>query len=235
MRGGIILSFQQLNEKPWSQVCVRDSVQAIRLSHFETATDRDERNHFVQLLNRCLEVKLRRDGVWYERNRELYYFAPTEKLRTRKLSFQSIAQHSTRTVFEAYRHRETGDVRFCRHAAFQGYFCRFDGAWMLEVTPTYYFTRDGRNPDRYEADRLKGIKRLDRHRAVLGQLLAWTDFLTAPGESLFQKAYPHFQFTRPDTFVTPVGIDDKQWLECEDPEEVVRLLSEEAPPGLLFI
>jgi hypothetical protein len=235
MKGGVVLSFHNLDGEPWSQVLVPDTVESIPLPHFSETTDRDERNHFVQLLNRSLEVKLQRDRVWYERDRELYYFAPTDNLSTRKIGFQSIAQHSTRTVFEAYRHRETGDVRFCRHAAFHGYFRQFDGVWMLEVTPTYHFTRDGRNPDKFEADRLKGIKRLDRHRAVLGQLLAWIDFLTKPGKSLFQEAYAHFELARPDSFQTVLGIDDKNWLDSEDPEELVRLQSEEAPTGLLFI
>lgn len=235
MKGGKVLSFQQLNDDSWNKVLIPDSVQSIPLSHFAETTDRDERNHFVQLLNRSLEVKLRRDRVWYEWERELYYFAPTDNLSTRKISFQSIAQQSKRTVFEAYRHKETRDVRFCRHMAFHGYFRLFDGIWMLEVTPTYYFTRDGRNPDKFEADRLKGIKRLDRHRAVLGQLLAWIDFLCKPGKSLFQEAYPHFELARPEGFQTVVGIDDSSWLDKEDPEELVRLQSEEAPAGLLFI
>lgn len=235
MKGGSILSFQNLNEEPWSQFCVKGSVQPIPTSYFSTVSDRNELNHFVQLLNRCLEVKLRERGVWFERTRELYYFASTQNLHARKHAFQSIAQRSSRTVFEAYRHRESGDVRFCRHAAFHGYFRRFDEAWLLEVTPTYYFTKDGRNPDRFEADRLKGIKRLDRHRAVLGQLLSWIEFLSDSGDTLFQKAYPHFEFNRPEKLSTEVGIDDKQWLDSEDPEDVVRLQSEEAPTGLLFI
>jgi len=235
MRGGRILSFQNLNEEPWSQVCVRGSVQTIPTSYFSTVDDRNEINYFVQLLNRSLEVKLRQRGVRFERKHDLYYFSSTDNLRTRKLSFQNIANRSSRTVFEAYRHRESGDLLFCRHAAFHGYFRRFDDAWFLEVTPTYYFTRDGRNPDNFEADRLKGIKRLDRHRAVLGQLLSWIEFLTDSAETLFQTAYPHLQFYRPEKLTVQVGIDDKEWLASEDPEDLVRLQSEEAPTGLLFL
>jgi hypothetical protein len=40
---------------------------------------------------------------------------------------------------------------------------------------------------------------------------------------------------RPDKCETGVGIDDKSWLEREDPEELVRIQAEEAPTGLLFI
>jgi hypothetical protein len=235
MKGGVILSFQDLSDPIWDAVCIPGSVCSVPLSQYAGLTHRDERNHFVQLLNRCLEVKLRRDGIFFHRNREFYFFASTEGLRKRTVSFRSVAQQSERTVFEAYRHKESGDVRFCRHAAFHGYFREFEGVWMLEVTPTYYFTRDGVNQDKFEADRLKGIKRLDRHRAVLGQLLAWIDFLTRPSKTLFEEAYPHFAFMRPDKCETGVGIDDKSWLEREDPEELVRIQAEEAPTGLLFI
>jgi hypothetical protein len=101
----------------------------------------------------------------------------------------------------------------------------------LEVTPTYRFTRDGRRPDRFADEHLKGIKRLERHRAVLGQLLTWIDILT-PSAGLFQETYPHLYFEPPPKLPLGVGISDDTWLG-EDDEEA-NLKNDEAAGNLLF-
>jgi len=54
------------------------------------------------------------------------------------------------------------------------------GQWYLEITPTYRFTRNGKDLDRYHERRLSGIKRLERNRSVLSQLLIWQAVLRAP-------------------------------------------------------
>ena len=235
MHGGELTSFQPLDQPPWPAFCDQGSVRSDPIEVLANSEDTDDLRLFVQLLNRCLQVKAWKEGIRYHGDHDLYYFTATENLRTRRVKFKSLVQQSSRTVFEAYRHKETRQVRFCRHLAFRGHFRRFGDEWFLEVTPTYLFTRDGRLPDRFEEDRLKGIKRLDRHRAVLGQLLTWIDVLTSPGRTLFENAYPHLQFARPERLPIDVGIDDGDWLDKEEPEEAARLNAEEAPTGLLFI
>ena len=68
----------------------------------------------------------------------------------------------TRTIVKHYL-REDGSTKYVRHLAFERRFRRFGDAWYLEITPTYYFTRDGRTEDRFSASHLAGIKRLERH------------------------------------------------------------------------
>jgi hypothetical protein len=55
-----------------------------------------------------------------------------------------------------------------------------DDQWYLEITPTYRFTRNGKDLDRYHEQRLSGIKRIERNRSVLRQLLLWQAVLRAP-------------------------------------------------------
>jgi hypothetical protein len=38
----------------------------------------------------------------------------------------------------------------------------FAEQWYLEITPTYHFTRDGHEPDRFAAEHRSGIKRIER-------------------------------------------------------------------------
>lgn len=234
LHGGQLVSFQRLDQAPWTDVCDVASVQYKPTASLSESADPDERRLFVRLLNRCLEAKCRPHGIYFDMKQALFYFANTENLRTRRLAFQSTARQSSRTVFEAYRDKETKQIRFCRHLAFHGHFRPLGGLWYLEVTPTYRFTRDGHSPDRFADDRLKGIKRLERHRAVLGQLLTWVEILTKSGD-LFRTDYPHFDFQRPSTLALGVGIDDVEWFGKEDPEEAANLNSEEAASGLLFI
>ena len=54
-------------------------------------------------------------------------------------------------------------MRYVRHLAFAPTFVRYDERWYLELTPTYHFTRDGREPDFYAASHRSAIKRIERH------------------------------------------------------------------------
>ena len=103
-----------------------------------------------------------------------------------------------------------------RHMAFRGQFRLLDGRWCLEITPTYRFTRDGFELERFHEDRLKGIKRLEGNRAVLSCVLFWADYLK-PKTNLFVTEAPPIRFGDLLTFESPVGINDKQWLSA-DPE-----------------
>ena len=79
------------------------------------------------------------------------------------------------------RKTESGkSYEYLRHTAFQGRFRLLGREWYLEITPTYRFTRNGKDLDRYHEDRLSGIKRLERNRSVLSQLLQWQAQLRAP-------------------------------------------------------
>ena len=53
--------------------------------------------------------------------------------------------------------------------------------WFVEVTPTYHFTRDGYNPDRWAGEHLKKIKECENNAAVMGQFVMWRSFLETHG------------------------------------------------------
>ena len=90
-----------------------------------------------------------------------------------------------------------------------------DGAWYLEITPTYHFTWDGYRESWYYEDNLKGIKRLERNLAVLGQLLMWGDYLSRP-DDLVTAPYPYLQFGALPTISIDWGIADQDWLGREE-------------------
>ena len=89
---------------------------------------------------------------------------------------------STATVVSHYERKiKSGKAyKYLRHGAFQGRFRFLGDDWYLEITPTYRFTWNGKDLDRYHENLLSGIKRLERNRSVLSQLLICQSVLRAP-------------------------------------------------------
>jgi hypothetical protein len=81
----------------------------------------------------------------------------------------------------------------------------------LEITPTYVFTADGMLLDRFNEDRLKGIKRIEGNRAVLSALLFWADFLSSRNDLLRPQDSRPLKFGKLAEIRLPVGIVDKAW------------------------
>ena len=108
---------------------------------------------------------------------------------------------------------------YCRHAAFKGRFLRSENQWFLEITPTYHFTKNGIDDYPYRDETLKGIKRLERNPAVVGQLLMWADFLNRPIKNLFANEYPFLSFGELEKIDVDAGIPDNIWYAAEEDVE----------------
>ena len=150
--------------------------------------------------------------VRYSRKHDCYYFAATKDLRPRIHHYQVVKTRTSREVFRSY---PANAPSYYRHSAFEGHFRRFEGIWYLEITPTYYFTYNGYDEDRYYEDKLMGIKRLERNDAVAGQLVMWAE-LPGRGGDLFTQAYPYLSFRPLPTLEIDAGIDDEAWRRHED-------------------
>jgi hypothetical protein len=225
LKGGRILSFHDLTEDPWPQICDRGTVDRFDTAEWADTEDPDRRREFVQLLNQALRQKLWPD-VRYSEPRACYYFAPTENLSSRELSYRSRLNATKRIVFQGYPNKQDPQrMSYYRHSAFEGRFLCLDDAWYLEITPTYYFTRDGRYESILTADLLKGIKQLERNPAVLGQVFMWADYLSSPGD-LFTPIYPFLGFGSLQTFDIAAGVDDDAWLGREEEGEAETVRSE---------
>jgi nucleoside phosphorylase len=142
----------------------------------------NKRRLFVQLLNFALREDLWSQGVRYYADQDVYAFIGKPDAPPRQLRYANVKVRSTATVVAHYEHKaKSGKTyKYLRHAAFQGRFRLLGGDWYLEITPTYRFTRNGKDLDRYHEDRLSGIKRLERNRSVLSQLLLWQALLRGP-------------------------------------------------------
>ncbi len=212
-----LISFYDLSQPPWSSVCDVNTLRSFDSSDWAFTDDRDRLDEFVQLLSRALAEKVRSD-LAYSKRKDCFYFRATENLSTRHYRYRSQKINTKRTVFERYTAKQSGKLAYYRHSAFRSFFKRIDGVWYLEITPTYYFSWDGRRLSRYYEDAIKGIKRLERNPAVLGQLLMWAEYLSAPVD-MFTQPYPFLAFGNLLTFELDVGIKDQLWLKQEESEQ----------------
>jgi hypothetical protein len=154
LRDRRIYSLHDLSVAPWDTLCDRGTVEDFATEEWATTSDLATRRQFVDLLNRCLVEKGRTLDLAYDAKRDHYYFRATSNLSPRTVRYQSLANTVPRTVFQAYKSKTKSDhVAYYRHSAFEGKFRQYDGAWFLEITPTYHFTRDGYTLDPYYKDR----------------------------------------------------------------------------------
>jgi nucleoside phosphorylase len=144
--------------------------------------DDNKRRLFVHLLNAALREDLWLQGVRYHGDQDVYAFMGRPDEPPWRLNYANLKIRSTATVVSHYeRKMKSGKTyKYLRHGAFQGRFRFLGSDWYLEITPTYRFTRNGKDLDRCHENLLSGIKRIERNRSVLSQLLIWQSVLRAP-------------------------------------------------------
>jgi len=220
LKEGRIYSFHDLREFPWQRVCDRGAVEDFNLDEWALSEDPERRRDFVYLVRRCLSELLYPEVRWHKELRCSFFTLPRGK-NSRSIEYESHARKSKRTVVEQYPRTVDGRiVTLYRHYAFWDRLRRFDGRWYLEISPTYAFTYNGRDVAYQHEDWVKGIKRRERNRAVVAQLLLWAQYIPRLGRgSMFDPPYAFLSFGELGTFDVDVGIDDRTWRKDEDEGE----------------
>jgi hypothetical protein len=208
-----IISFEDLSTDQWNGVVEPGTVEGFDTVEWSESPDADRRRLFVQLLNSTLREELA-DRVRFWPEDDCFAMAGPE----RKQSYRSLKKNSGLSVVSKFASRSKDGRTFhhWRHLAFRGKFRCLENSWFLEITPTYRFTYNGYDKDRFHESRLKKIKEIEGNRAVLSGVLFWAEFLK-PKEDLFSEVIPLIGFGTLATFEIPVGIEDKGW-QKNDPD-----------------
>jgi nucleoside phosphorylase len=179
---GNLYSFVDPEQSKLEEIIEAGGLERFDTNEWAGSGDDDKRRLFVQLLNGSLRDDMWTHGVRYQRDQDVYAFMGRPDKPPRRLTYANLKLRSTATVVSHYVNRpKKGRLyRYMRHASFQGRFRFLGSAWYLEITPTYRFTYNGKDLDHFHANRLSGIKRLERNRSVLSQLLLWQAVLRAP-------------------------------------------------------
>lgn len=207
-----IVSFQNLTEGPWLQICDPGGSEDFDASEWAYTSDKDRSRQFVQLLNNTLRSQLYPEVQWHPAL-VCYMFAADSATAPIKKSYRSLRHKTQVTVVSKYVKTNKGGKKFVtlRHLSFRGQFKLFEGQWYLEISPTYVFTWNGKNQDRFHESKLSKIKRIEGNRAVLSHVLLWAQTLAQAGD-LFRPT-PSLRFGELLEHELPVGFNDKEWLQ----------------------
>ncbi len=212
LRDGQIVSFHNLSTRAWSNVCVAGTVKAYPAAEWANSGDSTRQREFVQLCNQALQY-CQNDNIKYWPDEDCFAYAGSLEEGTVKVSYRSLRHQSRISTVTKYEGKgRNHDYKWLRHMAFRGQFRRLDGKWYLEVTPTYRFTKDGKNLERFHEERLRAMKRSEGNRTVLSALLFWADMMSAQRD-LFNKSEGMLRFGRLIKLESNVGISDSEWSE----------------------
>lgn len=212
-----IYSFADPDTSRLRRIVDLGGVDTFQSSSWAFSDDENKRRLFVYLLNAALKDDLWAQGVRYHGDQDVYAFMGFPDEPPRKLNYANVKVRSTATVVSHYESKSKTGKRYpyLRHAAFQGRFRLLGKEWYLEITPTYRFTRDGKALDKFHEDRLSGIKRIERNRSVLSQLLLWQAVLRAPWK---RADHPRLlEFAPLESFQFSSGVDESRLTALDAP------------------
>jgi hypothetical protein len=142
---GNLMSFHDLSQYPWNRFCDAGSHETFDTSEWAESDDKNRQRQFVRLLNCSLTERLKEWAVRRRKDDDMYYFAAAKAFRPRRVDFSGSIAEQFRTVVQKF---PSGKTNYILHLAFSGYFKKMDGAWYLEITPSYIFTIDGFRPSK---------------------------------------------------------------------------------------
>jgi uncharacterized protein DUF4365 len=239
LKDGKIYSFFDLSTDPWFAFCKEGTVYSFPSDDWALSKDLARKADFVQLLTAALRGYLGSKAIWYhqpENGAGYFYFAPTKDLGERDVSWKTV-KASKRSVFTPYpSKKEPGRIAYYRHLGFETRFHRFDNQWYLEITPTYHFTKDGKEEHPYAGELRGNIKRIEKHAAIAAHLRFLSYVLTARERDLLTEDNPLELVTlvEPRSFSVDFGIPENDWLKKADEEEKELLAESEDLQRLLF-
>ena len=207
---GILYSFFDPVAEELGDLCEGES-EGFASEQWAHSTDPVLQRHFAGLLGRTFESRCYKQGVVLERETGVFYFAPPPAGGELRIKTKSSVNTTAKTVISKHTSvRQDGTLSvYYKHYAFEGRMRRFANEWFFELTPTFHFTEDGKIPHPNADVLLSGIKRMERHPAVLGAFLTWKEFLTE--NTLFNSKFRFLTVMAPPALVIDRGIDDRAW------------------------
>ena len=219
LRNKQIVSFHDLRADEWQSIADRGTAEIFQSSEWAASPDPSRKREFVELLNYSLRERAFMEQLEFNEFLDCYYFQLRKGATSRRFSFLGLKRETYHTVVAKLTYGEGEKARsYFRHEGFEPKFHYFAEQWFLEITPTYFFTEDGKRLYRFYEDVLSGLKRLQRNPTVLMSVIMWGSLLQSK-QDMFSTRPVFLKFGRPIKFQFPVGIDDKAWLKSESEEE----------------
>lgn len=204
LHDGMVISFGDLNTPPLQVLC-DGGVERNDTTEWANSDDEDRTYQFIDLLRSTLVSERGRDVQWHQARHHMH-FRSTHDLSPRVVGRRNGKRG--RTVFgRHYSKTEPDRVSYYHHAAVNPRFRRIDEKWFCQLSIDYCFTHNGKDESLFADSLLAGIKRLERHPAVVGWTRMWEGYLQG---DLF-TAGSMLTFGSLVTFEVDRGIDDAWW------------------------
>ena len=217
-------------------ICDSHSADWLSFDECFDVTDPAAFRHASELLFKCLQGFSQSVGLAYKHNKRVehrLFFAPYVKSGRAEGGYSKQRRHfrsgdhrsaRLRSLVSPLDRKGEGKIKGLKHHAFHAEFHWFEDRWYLQISPTYFYTIDGVREKRSSADLLSGIKRLERNRAIYGNLRMWEEVLLAGEDGdLIRTPYRHLRLGPLLSFPAEIGIVDDAWktpvdaaLEAED-------------------
>ncbi|MFH5884696.1 SMEK domain-containing protein [Halalkalibaculum sp. DA3122] len=222
-----IITFHDLTDEslPLSQICDLGTATRLTPSAFYKV-DRDLENVFKNLLWRCLQQMLYKNGVSYQHEVGIFIFTAMEEEEVRKEEWR-LKRKSERTVYQKKMRDDKPDkVDVCNHLAFDTNFELLNDTWYMLVKPDWFFSYNGYNKSSKSADKVKYKKKKENNKQVYEHFNFISYFLRNIHEKqpdMFdeveessEKYFLRFKSMKP--LDNAPNINDKKWLEKEPKE-----------------
>lgn len=220
VRNRQFLSFRDPRGSSLAKIVDEGSVEAVESDSLALVDDLDDEYVFIDLLGRTLSVQLEDDLTYDRDSRALYFRAPRQN-RGCKYYYRSLVNETSARVVTVWRGKD-GRVGSVRHHAFLPRFQRIGDEWLLSITPTFVFTRDGFRPHYNSGALLSGKKKKENNGAIRGQFMMWRHLLVNsgrdPNDLLFGRSQrkPLLHFEALDSIAMPLAVPEEAW-QREDP------------------
>ena len=216
------ISFRNPERGPLMDVLDEGSLEPIDTSSIGLSDDIDDENAFIELLGRTLRAQLD-DELSFDRESRALYFRAKGLNRGRKYRYRSLVNETAADVVSVWRRSKDNEIGSIRHHAFVPRFHRIGDEWLLTVSPTFVFTKDGYRPHHHASALLAGKKKKEKNGAIRGQFLMWRHLLITSGEpkqdllSQSRSALsPVLRFEALEPIVMPLAVPEEAWKQ-EDP------------------
>jgi hypothetical protein len=207
-------SFHDPRESVCRAIVDVDQIEAFETAQLSGHDEVAEQNKFAHLLRVALEHQFRDTLRWTKKSRTLHFRAP-DRNTPMKLHYRATVKNTAADVVKVYPGAVEEHVNYVRHHAFTPRFELIGDQWVLVVSPTYVFTRDGITPLENPGPLLAGKKRKDNSASLRGQVIMWHRFLTrdAADDSLFgdTDATPVLGFDPPPTVHLETRVPEDVW------------------------
>ncbi len=195
----------------------------------ELVSSVEGRREFVEVVNRALYRHFEKKGLIVDKFKKRAYFPRTNE-GPRTITYQASFRQATRTVTKPVVSKRTSQVLYWEHEAVSFSFEHFGREWVLQVLPSYVFTKDGEDTylhyTRIGALATRKAAR-DFNMQVYNDLVFWAAMLSGEKD--------HFEIDLgSDRFISVRGLLSSCELELPpaDPSEIAESMMQYRDPRL---